>query len=102
MFERYWNIGRTILARQANEPWGSNILDQLAHDLRTEFPHMKGFSRTNMYNIRAFAAAWKDTEPIVQTPSGQLSWSHNVTLLNKLDNQELRRWHALKALENGW
>ncbi|WP_343320531.1 PDDEXK nuclease domain-containing protein (plasmid) [Arthrobacter sp. TMP15] len=102
MIELYWNIGRTILARQANEPWGSSVLSQLAHDLRTEFPHMKGFSRTNMYNMRAFAAAWTDTEPIVQTPSGQLSWSHNIALLNKLNNQEQRRWYALKALEHGW
>jgi hypothetical protein len=43
--------------------------------------HMKGFSRTNVYNMRAFAAAWNGPEPIVETPSGQLSWSHNVARL---------------------
>jgi predicted nuclease of restriction endonuclease-like (RecB) superfamily len=102
MIELYWNIGRTILDRQRNEPWGSKVLDRLAHDLRTEFPHMKGFSRTNVYNMRAFAAAWNGPEPIVQTPSGQLSWSHNVALLNKLDDHELRRWYASRAVGNGW
>ena len=102
MIELYWNIGRTILTRQANEPWGSKILDRFARDLRAEFPHMKGFSRTNVYNMRAFAAAWNGPESIVQTPSGQLSWSHNVALLNKLEDQELRRWYASKAIEHGW
>ncbi|BCW73605.1 DUF1016 N-terminal domain-containing protein [Arthrobacter sp. NicSoilB8] len=97
MIELYWNIGRTILDRQRNEPWGSKVLDRLAHDLRREFPHMKGL-RTNVYNIRAFAAAWNGPEPIVQTPSGQLSWSHNVALLNKLDDHELRRWYASRAV----
>lgn len=102
MIELYWNVGRTILDRQQNEPWGSKVLERLARDLRAEFPHMKGFSRTNVYNMRAFAAAWDGPEPIVQTPSGQLSWSHDVALLNKLDDHELRRWDASKAVQYGW
>ncbi|MBG0741102.1 DUF1016 family protein [Paeniglutamicibacter antarcticus] len=102
MIELYWNIGRTILDRQVTEQWGSKVLDQIARDLRAEFPHMKGFSRTNVYNMRAFAAAWNGPEPIVQTPSGQLSWSHNVALLNKLDDHELRRWYAFRAVQHGW
>ena len=102
MIELYWNIGRTILDRQMNEPWGSKVLDRLARDLRTEFPHMKGFSRSNLYNMRAFAAAWNGPEPIVQTPSGQLSWSHNVALLSKLDDHELRQWYAARAAGYGW
>lgn len=102
MIELYWNIGKTILDRQANEAWGSKTLDRLARDLRLEFPHMKGFSRTNVYNMRAFAAAWTGPEPIVQTPSGQLSWSHNVTLLNKVSDHDLRRWYASKAVQHGW
>jgi predicted nuclease of restriction endonuclease-like (RecB) superfamily len=102
MIELYWNIGRNILDRQQNEPWGSRVLERLALDLRAEFPHMKGFSRTNLYNMRAFAAAWNGPEPIVQTPSGQLSWSHNVALLNKLTDHELRQWYADKSIEHGW
>ena len=102
MIELYWNIGRTILDRQRNEPWGSKVLDRLARDLRAEFPHMKGFSRTNLYNMRAFAEAWSGPEPIVQTPSGQLSWSHNVALLSKLNDHQLRRWYAARAVRHGW
>lgn len=102
MIELYWNIGQTILTRQVTEPWGNKVLDRLARDLRAEFPHMKGFSRTNVYHMRAFAAAWNGPEPIVQTPSGQLSWIHDVALLNKLDGQELRRWYASRAVSHGW
>ncbi|WP_286166857.1 DUF1016 N-terminal domain-containing protein [Arthrobacter sp. AQ5-05] len=39
---------------------------------------------------------------MVQTTSGQLSWSHNVALLNKVDDHDLRRWHASRALQHGW
>jgi predicted nuclease of restriction endonuclease-like (RecB) superfamily len=39
----YWQIGRDILARQANLGWGAKVVDRLAHDLRNAFPEMKGF-----------------------------------------------------------
>ena len=31
---RYWRIGRLILSRQENEPWGSGVINRLAGDLR--------------------------------------------------------------------
>lgn len=102
MIELYWNIGHTILERQQDQPWGSRVLERVAWDLRTEFPHMKGFSRTNVYYMRAFATVWNSEESIVQSVSGQLSWSHNVALLNKLDDHELRRWYAASAVRHGW
>lgn len=34
----YWRIGRLILIRQENEPWGSGVIKRLANDLRREFP----------------------------------------------------------------
>lgn len=40
----YWQIGRDILERQANEGWGAKVIERLAHDLRVAFPDMKSFS----------------------------------------------------------
>src|SRR5580658_3189581 len=61
----YWGIGRDILQRQEQQGWGAKVIDRLSADLRREFPDMKGFSRTNLLYMRAFAAAWPD-ETIVQ------------------------------------
>lgn len=58
----YWQIGREILAKQQQEGWGSKIVDRLAKDLRREFPDMKGFSRSNLLYMRAFAEAWPDEQ----------------------------------------
>ena len=44
----YWQIGRDILARQAEQGWGAKVIERLAHDLRTAFPQMKGFSPRNL------------------------------------------------------
>lgn len=49
----YWQIGRDILARQAAQGWGAKVIERLSHDLRTAFPHIKGFSRANLLYMRA-------------------------------------------------
>lgn len=50
----YWQIGRDILARQAEQGWGAKVIERLAHDLRTAFPEMKGFSPRNLKYLRVF------------------------------------------------
>lgn len=97
----YWQIGRDILARQAEQGWGAKVIDRLSHDLRTTFPEMKGFSPRNLKYMRAFAAAWEDAV-IVQELLAQLPWYHLVTLLDKLNSPEERLWYARKAIEHGW
>ncbi|WP_448873426.1 PDDEXK nuclease domain-containing protein [Desulfobulbus propionicus] len=97
----YWQIGRDILTRQAEQGWGAKVIDRLAHDLRTAFPEMKGFSRANLMYMRAFAEAWPD-EQIVQQAVGQLPWGHNLVLLTRLKQPEQRLAYARAAIEHGW
>jgi predicted nuclease of restriction endonuclease-like (RecB) superfamily len=97
----YWQIGRDILVRQAEQGWGSKVIEQLAHDLRTAFPEMKGFSPRNLKYMRAFAEAWPDAE-FVQEVLAQLPWYHQLALLDKLPSSETRRWYAARAIEHNW
>ncbi|WP_461164611.1 PDDEXK nuclease domain-containing protein [Arthrobacter sp. R4-81] len=100
LIELYWSIGRTILERQEVESWGSGVIGRLADDLRAEFPEMKGLSRSNLFYMRGFAAAWPDS--IVQQAVGQLPWGHITVLLDKLDRPDDRAWYATAAVEYGW
>ena len=97
----YWQIGQDILARQAEQGWGAKVIERLAHDLRSAFPEMKGFSPRNLKYMRAFAEAWPDAE-FVQQAAAQLPWGHNLVLLDKLPGPETRRWYATKAIEHSW
>jgi predicted nuclease of restriction endonuclease-like (RecB) superfamily len=97
----YWQIGHDILARQAEQGWGAKVIERLAHDLRTTFPDMKGFSRANLMYMRAFADAWPDAE-IVQQAVGQLPWGHNLVLLTKLKESTTRLAYAHRAIQHGW
>ena len=97
----YWQIGRDILDRQAEQGWGAKVIERLAHDLRSAFPQMKGFSPRNLKYMRTFAHTWTDIE-FVQEVLAQLPWYHQLALLDKLDNNEKRIWYAQKAIENNW
>jgi predicted nuclease of restriction endonuclease-like (RecB) superfamily len=77
------------------------VIDRLAHDLRAEFPGMRGLSARNLKYMRSFADAWQD-EPIVQAPLAQLTWYHNLALLDKLKTAKERLWYAEQAIRNGW
>lgn len=97
----YWDIGREILKKQANEGWGAKVIDRLSADLGKTFSDMKGFSPRNLKYMRAFAEAWPD-KSIVQRVIAQIPWRSNLALLDKLKKTEERLWYAGKTLEYGW
>lgn len=97
----YWQIGREILSRQTAEGWGAKVIDRLAQDLRTAFPEMKGFSPRNLKYMRAFAEAHSDGE-FVQAVLAQITWYHNITLLDKVKDPGERMWYIRQTIDNGW
>src|SRR5688572_17300803 len=56
----YWEIGSLILDQESQKGWGAKVVDQLAKDLRSAFPEMKGLSARNLRYMKAFAAAYPD------------------------------------------
>jgi predicted nuclease of restriction endonuclease-like (RecB) superfamily len=97
----YWQLGQDILTRQRQQGWGAKVIDRLASDLQKEFPDMKGFSPRNLKYMRAFAEAYPN-EPIVQEVLAQITWYHNIALIEKLKSPEERLWYAQKTVEHGW
>ena len=83
LLSTYWNVGKIIVEyEQKNKDradYGKQTLKQLSKELTAEFG--KGFSRSNLQNMRAFYLAY----PICQTVSGKLSWSHYCELLTISD-----------------
>ncbi|MDR0565140.1 MAG: DUF1016 N-terminal domain-containing protein [Azoarcus sp.] len=73
----YWNIGNIIIK---NTQYGNKFVENLAKDIKLEFPKTKGYSVRNLKYMRKFAAFVSDFQ-IVQTLSAQFSWSHNILLM---------------------
>jgi predicted nuclease of restriction endonuclease-like (RecB) superfamily len=97
----YWDIGRSILERQHKEGWGAKVIDRLSHDLKTAFPDMTGLSPRNLKHMRKFAESWPERS-IVQEVLAQITWYHNLALLERADDSKIRLWYANKTFEYGW
>ena len=59
LIKLYWEIGREIIEKQEREGWGGNVLEKVAKDLQNEFPGVEGFSRRNIFRMRAFYQAYE-------------------------------------------
>ena len=62
----YWDIGRSIFERQVEAGWGQKVLERLADDLQKALPGIGGFSRSNVFRMRAFYAAYRSPGEVAQ------------------------------------
>jgi predicted nuclease of restriction endonuclease-like (RecB) superfamily len=98
----YWTVGHTIAQQEKRQGWGARVVERLASDLRTAYPHMKGFSPRNVRYMRTFARQWPDRDAMLQRPVATLGWGSVTTLIDGLDDTETRDWYAAQAVANGW
>ena len=97
----YWEIGSKIYLKQKEEGWGAKTIENLANDLKSAFPEMKGFSHRNLKYMVHFAKEYPALA-IGQQVVAQIPWGHNILLLQKLETLQDRLWYAHKAIEHGW
>jgi len=99
LLDAYWNIGRIIVEYEQSGPeradYGKQTLKELARVLTAEFG--KGFSRSNLQNMRAFYLAYEKC----QTLSGKLTWSHYCELLS-ISDADKRSFYEKEAINAGW
>lgn len=66
MLEFYWSLGHDIILMQAEQRWGSGVLDNLSKDLKDAFPDEKGFSVRNLQYCKKWVNLYlKDTKQLV-------------------------------------
>ena len=68
----YWDIGRSIAAKQDALGWGNAVVETLAKDLQKEFPGIQGFSVQNLWNMRQLYLSYRDN-PKLQPLVGEIS-----------------------------
>lgn len=97
----YWEIGQLIIERQQGQTWGKAIVEQLAQDLKAEFPGIKGFSAANLWRMRNFYQAYAKNEklaPLVR----EIGWTHNLVILEKCKNELEREFYLRMTCKFGW
>ena len=94
----YWNIGVTI---NKHSVWGNKFIENLARDIKLDFPNATGFSVRNLKYMAKFAKLFPDLE-IVQAALAQITWYHNMALMDKIKDANTYLWYAAQTVENGW
>ena len=128
----YWELGKMIVEKQTQTAWGDKLIDQVAIDLKKEFPDMKGLSRSNLFYTKQFYLFYKpvivqqtvgqiDNSDIVefgQQPVAQIEehnttglsqkavekipWSHNILIFSKSHSIEEAHFYITETMNNGW
>lgn len=113
----YWNIGKMIFENQSLLEGRNNYIDQLSKDIRSEFPQISGFSRTNLFNIRKFYIFYSEnsvqqvvglnTTDSVQQLVGLneltlIPWGHHVLILEKTKSKEEAFFYINETSKNNW
>lgn len=100
LIKLYWEMGKEIFEKQEKEDWGSNILEKAAKELQNEFPGVEGFSRRNMFRMKAFYQAYaKVPQAVAQLgdlPVFSIPWGHNALILEKIKDTVERFGTPLK------
>ena len=98
LFLLYWNIGKVI---NEYSVWGNKFVENLARDIKLDFPNAKGYSVRNLKYMAKFAKVFPDIE-IVQLLTAQLTWTHSNVLLDKVKDRDIFLWYAARNSESSW
>ncbi len=115
----YYKTGKMLADRVAAEKWGSKILYQISEDLQKQLPRLRGFSPTNLKNMKQFYTEYQNAT-IGQSLTGQIrnirrkkvnisieaflsiSFSHHILILNKCKSEEERFFYITETASEFW
>ena len=101
MIALYWEIGRRITEQQAALGWGKSVVENLSRDIQKEFPGIKVFGVSNMWDMARFYAEYRSNE-ILQPLVGEISWSKHIVILTKCKETRQRQFYILSTKKYGW
>ena len=55
----YWDIGKMISEKQKELGWGKSVVENIANDLKSEFPGQRGFSSRNIWLMINYYSEYK-------------------------------------------
>lgn len=94
----YFRLGKII---SENKVYGNNFTKQVSTELKLTFPNMKGFSERNLRAMRLFYEEYSEDEKWQQVVA-KLPWGHNLLLIEKVKDKDIRRIYAEATIKNGW
>ena len=60
----YLFIGKSVSEKVVRKKWGKSVVEQLAKDLQSEFPGIRGFSARNIWRMKNLYDYYKDNQKL--------------------------------------
>ena len=124
----YFGIGKYISENTRNNYWGTNAIEQISYQLQKELPGLRGFSPTNLKNMRTFFEEWNNdlnrqslTDDLNTSTSDVLqekilinsqkidmheflsiSFTHHIEIISKVKNYEERKFYIHQTFIQHW
>ena len=98
LIEFYWDLGKMITEKQS--VWGSQFLEKLSIDLKSEFPNMEGLSVRNLKYTRQFYQFYNSS--IGQQAVALIPWGHNILIFSKSNDVKEAIFYVQMTIENSW
>lgn len=121
MLRFYWSVGRDIVARDAENIYGSGFYKKLSQNLKNAIPGSNGFSRQNLQYMKKMyllynkpdtnspqVVGYSDSEICPQIADNfifSIPWGHHRIIIDKYfesNDKETALFYAHKIVEEGW
>ena len=118
MLRFYWELGRDIVERNAENYYGSKFYATLSRDLKEQLPDADGLSERNLRYTKKFYLLYEEIakmlQQVVADSNGQflqqvaaklflLPWGHQMLLIDKFSNQPEKAWFCIcESIREGW
>lgn len=99
MMNLYWQIGKDLSEKQSLG-WGKSVVETLSKDIQREFPGIKGFGTSNLWNMQKFYNEYNGE--ILQPLVGEISWAKHLAIMTKCKDVQERRFYILATKKFGW
>lgn len=94
----YFRLGKILYE---NFSYGNKFIDEISRELKLEYPTSTGYSTRNLKYMKKFYLEYKDDEEMQQLVA-QVPWGHNIVLMEKIDNKEIRKIYLQGIIKNNW
>lgn len=105
----YWWLGREIAERQAEQTWGSGVIERMSLDLRAEFPGTPGFSTTTLWYVKKWYLFYASAPEILHQPGGELPplfasvpWKHHCEIVTRCKTVGTALFYLRETARAGW
>ena len=100
VLEYYWNLGRDIVAKEAESKWGSGFFNQLSLDMRAMFPDEKGFSSANLRYMKRWYEFYYQRIVNLQQPVEDLKMPDTFMPSKEVLAREIEQQKEIFRLQN--